>query len=116
MRYLSEFDEVLKYANDLSGTVSRSSDLMLIRQIDLQTTLNQAEVLFLQFRGIIDDFDQQSAQPREGAGEMRKRKASASEDRAPDASRAAARDRDRQHTLDDLRGLLTGFSLDRRSA
>lgn len=33
MRYLSEFDEVLKYANDLSGTVSRGVDTADIRLI-----------------------------------------------------------------------------------
>lgn len=45
IRYLTEFDEVLKYANDLSGT------------IDLDTTLAQAEVLFLSFRGLVEDVD-----------------------------------------------------------
>ncbi|UOH85127.1 hypothetical protein LQV05_001944 [Cryptococcus neoformans] len=45
IRYLGEFDEVLKYANDLSGT------------IDLDTTLAQAEVLFLSFRALVEDLD-----------------------------------------------------------
>ncbi|WWC92508.1 uncharacterized protein L201_007467 [Kwoniella dendrophila CBS 6074] len=49
IRYLTEFDEVLKYANDLSGT------------IDLDTTLAQAEVLFLSFRTLVQDLDKENA-------------------------------------------------------
>ncbi|OCF79010.1 rab GTPase activator [Kwoniella mangroviensis CBS 8886] len=49
IRYLTEFDEVLKYANDLSGT------------IDLDTTLAQAEVLFLSFRTLVEDLDKENA-------------------------------------------------------
>ncbi|OCF35927.1 rab GTPase activator [Kwoniella heveanensis BCC8398] len=50
IRYLTEFDEVLKYANDLSGT------------IDLDTTLAQAEVLFLSFRSLVEEIDKENAQ------------------------------------------------------
>ncbi|WVW80626.1 hypothetical protein I302_102612 [Kwoniella bestiolae CBS 10118] len=49
IRYLTEFDEVLKYANDLSGT------------IDLDTTLAQAEVLFLSFKTLVEDLDKETA-------------------------------------------------------
>ncbi|KAJ9098700.1 hypothetical protein QFC21_004348 [Naganishia friedmannii] len=45
IRYLVEFDEVLKYANDLSET------------IDLESTLAQAEVLFLSFRSLVEEVD-----------------------------------------------------------
>ena len=38
VKYLTEFDEILKYANDLSGS------------IDLESTISQAEVLFLTFQ------------------------------------------------------------------
>lgn len=49
IRYLGEFDEVLKYANDLTGT------------IDLDTTLAQAEVLFLSFRALVEDLDKENS-------------------------------------------------------
>ncbi|KAJ8078617.1 GTPase activating protein [Marasmius tenuissimus] len=50
LRYLIEFDEILKYCNDLSMT------------IELDTTLAQAEVLFLSFAQIIADFDRKQAE------------------------------------------------------
>ncbi|GMK56206.1 hypothetical protein CspeluHIS016_0300460 [Cutaneotrichosporon spelunceum] len=53
IRYLSEFDEVLKYANDLTGT------------IDLDTTLAQAEVLFLSFREIMAEIDKEGGTDNE---------------------------------------------------
>ncbi|WVR08757.1 hypothetical protein IAU60_005815 [Kwoniella sp. DSM 27419] len=55
IRYLTEFDEVLKYANDLSGT------------IDLDTTLAQAEVLFLSFRALVEDVDKEEASRSESS-------------------------------------------------
>ncbi|KZO95167.1 RabGAP/TBC [Calocera viscosa TUFC12733] len=45
LRYLVEFDEILKYCNDLSMT------------IDLDSTLAQAEVLFLSFHQRVADID-----------------------------------------------------------
>ncbi|OXM76295.1 rab GTPase activator, partial [Cryptococcus neoformans Bt63] len=54
IRYLGEFDEVLKYANDLSGT------------IDLDTTLAQAEVLFLSFRALVEDLDKDNNEMTSG--------------------------------------------------
>jgi hypothetical protein len=66
LRYLTEFDEVLKYANDLSGT------------IDLDTTLAQAEVLFLSFRDLIADVDHDTAADAAGAQGLRRRRGSAS--------------------------------------
>ncbi|KAK4685912.1 hypothetical protein P7C73_g4226, partial [Tremellales sp. Uapishka_1] len=67
IRYLTEFDEVLKYANDLSGTVSVFFMRPLISllthphwQIDLDTTLAQAEVLFLSFKGLVEDLDREN--------------------------------------------------------
>jgi hypothetical protein len=64
LRYLTEFDEVLKYANDLSGT------------IDLDTTLAQAEVLFLSFRGLIEDVDHDTAADAAGDQGLRRRRGS----------------------------------------
>lgn len=54
LRYLVEFDEVLKYCNELSMT------------IELDTTLAQAEVLFLSFAQLVADIDRRRAE--EGAG------------------------------------------------
>ncbi|EIW66260.1 hypothetical protein TREMEDRAFT_70187 [Tremella mesenterica DSM 1558] len=65
IRYLTEFDEVLKYANDLSGT------------IDLDTTLAQAEVLFLAFRGLVEDTDHDNALDELGESTLRRRRLSA---------------------------------------
>ncbi|KAH9035387.1 RabGAP/TBC [Lactarius pseudohatsudake] len=45
LRYLVEFDEILKYCNELSMT------------IELDTTLAQAEVLFLSFQQLVADMD-----------------------------------------------------------
>ncbi|QRW27163.1 GTPase-activating protein GYP7 [Rhizoctonia solani] len=50
MRYLVEFDEILKYCNDLSMT------------IELDSTLAQAEVLFLSFQQIVSDIDRRQAE------------------------------------------------------
>lgn len=107
IRYLAEFDEVLKYANDLSGTVSRSACAEVVSswQIDLDTTLAQAEVLFLQFRGMIQDVDAENEKnkPAEGS-ELRKRKGSVG---ATTATLEA-----KKEVSDDLRDLLKGFEMD----
>ncbi|KAF8321557.1 RabGAP/TBC [Clavulina sp. PMI_390] len=50
LRYLVEFDEVLKYCNELSMT------------IELDSTLAQAEVLFLSFTQIVADIDRRKAE------------------------------------------------------
>ncbi|KAG8691838.1 GTPase activating protein [Ceratobasidium sp. 423] len=50
LRYLVEFDEILKYCNDLSMT------------IELDSTLAQAEVLFLSFQQIVADIDRRQAE------------------------------------------------------
>ncbi|KII88599.1 hypothetical protein PLICRDRAFT_41787 [Plicaturopsis crispa FD-325 SS-3] len=50
LRYLVEFDEILKYCNELSMT------------IELDTTLAQAEVLFLSFAQLVADIDRRSAE------------------------------------------------------
>ncbi|KAG9010927.1 GTPase activating protein [Tulasnella sp. JGI-2019a] len=65
LRYLVEFDEVLKYCNELSMT------------IDLDSTLAQAEVLFLSFAQIVADIDRRQAEqatPGGGSFEIRRRK------------------------------------------
>jgi len=59
--HLREFDEVLKYINDLSMT------------IDLDSTLIRAEVLFYRFQGTVELIDRKNAErikegkPPEGA-------------------------------------------------
>ncbi|KAI0273404.1 RabGAP/TBC [Gloeopeniophorella convolvens] len=50
LRYLVEFDEILKYCNELSMT------------IELDTTLAQAEVLFLSFQQLVADMDRRRAE------------------------------------------------------
>ncbi|KAF9532912.1 rab-GTPase-TBC domain-containing protein [Crepidotus variabilis] len=50
LRYLVEFDEILKYCNELSMT------------IELDTTLAQAEVLYLSFAQIVADIDRRKAE------------------------------------------------------
>ncbi|KAF9457177.1 rab-GTPase-TBC domain-containing protein [Collybia nuda] len=70
LRYLVEFDEILKYCNELSMT------------IELDTTLAQAEVLFLSFAQLVADIDRRRAEdlPTPSTSEMRHR-ASLSSDR-----------------------------------
>ena len=48
--HLEEFDEVLKYINDLSMT------------IDLDSTLVRAEVLFFRFQGTVELVDRKNAE------------------------------------------------------
>jgi len=50
LRYLVEFDEILKYCNELTMT------------IELDTTLAQAEVLFLSFSQFVADIDRRRAE------------------------------------------------------
>jgi hypothetical protein len=50
LRYLVEFDEVLKYCNELSMS------------IELDSTLSQAEVLFLSFCQVVGDMDRRRAE------------------------------------------------------
>lgn len=50
LRYLVEFDEILKYCNELSMT------------IELDSTLAQAEVLFLSFAQLMADIDRKAAE------------------------------------------------------
>ena len=50
LEHLREFDEVLKYINDLSMT------------IDLDSTLIRAEVLFYRFQGTVELIDRKNAE------------------------------------------------------
>jgi hypothetical protein len=50
LRSFPQFDEVLKYANDLSGC------------IDLSSTLAQAEVLYKSFHALVEDVDRRQAE------------------------------------------------------
>lgn len=61
LRYLVEFDEILKYCNDLSMT------------IELDTTLAQAEVLFLSFAQTVADIDRRQAEARSSHDGLRNR-------------------------------------------
>lgn len=61
LRYLVGFDEVLKYCNQLSMT------------IELDSTLAQAEVLFLSFKQIVQDIDARQAELLDPSG-LRHRK------------------------------------------
>ncbi|TFY72367.1 hypothetical protein EVG20_g605 [Dentipellis fragilis] len=57
VRYLVEFDEILKYCNELSMT------------IELDTTLAQAEVLFLSFAQLVADMDRRRAEEGRSSSE-----------------------------------------------
>ncbi|KAG8754030.1 GTPase activating protein [Serendipita sp. 396] len=61
LRYLVEFDEVLKYCNQLSMT------------IELDSTLAQAEVLFLSFRQMVQDVDRRQAELLDPSGLRQRR-------------------------------------------
>ncbi|KAF7970005.1 hypothetical protein HWV62_25366 [Athelia sp. TMB] len=64
LRYLVEFDEILKYCNELSMT------------IELDSTLAQAEVLFLSFSQLVADIDRRQAEndvPTSSAKTLRQR-------------------------------------------
>lgn len=50
IRYLQEFDEVLKYINELAGTM------------DPYPIINQAEVLYLGFRNLVEATDRRKAE------------------------------------------------------
>lgn len=69
LRYLVEFDEILKYCNELSMT------------IELDSTLAQAEVLFLSFAQLVADIDRRRAEEATDSTSsvLRRRGTSASE-------------------------------------
>ncbi|KAI0647102.1 RabGAP/TBC [Trametes meyenii] len=62
LRYLVEFDEVLKYCNELSMS------------IELDSTLAQAEVLFLSFSQLVADADRKEAEHASSAKGLRQRR------------------------------------------
>jgi len=73
LRYLVEFDEILKYCNELSMT------------IELDTTLAQAEVLFLSFQQLVADMDRRRTEQNASAADgLRHRKGGAT--LAPDVA------------------------------
>ncbi|KAF9792136.1 GTPase-activating protein gyp7 [Thelephora terrestris] len=80
LRYLIEFDEILKYCNELSMT------------IELDTTLAQAEVLFLSFSQLVADIDRRRAEGEPiqlPTGGLRNRK-EGQEGRDPDSTRGSS--------------------------
>ncbi|CDO69529.1 hypothetical protein BN946_scf184785.g34 [Trametes cinnabarina] len=62
LRYLVEFDEILKYCNELSMS------------IELDSTLAQAEVLFLSFAQLVADIDRREAESASSAKTLRQRR------------------------------------------
>ncbi|EIW51710.1 RabGAP/TBC [Trametes versicolor FP-101664 SS1] len=62
LRYLVEFDEILKYCNELSMS------------IELDSTLAQAEVLFLSFSQLVADIDRKAAETSSSAKNIRRRR------------------------------------------
>ena len=58
MEHLREFDEVLKYINDLSMT------------IDLDSTIVRAEVLFYRFQGTVELVDRKNAERKKEGKEV----------------------------------------------
>jgi len=88
LRYLVEFDEVLKYCNELSMT------------IELDSTLAQAEVLFLSFAQLVADIDRRKAEAPAADSNLRNRGGSSSRAEAHKTALARA------ELSDDLRGLL----------
>ncbi|KAF9005594.1 RabGAP/TBC [Cyathus striatus] len=87
LRYLVEFDEILKYCNELSMT------------IELDTTLSQAEVLFLSFSQLVEDIDRRRNE-KEAASSAHglRRRATGKQPALPNANLV--------HISDDLRELL----------
>ncbi|KAI0093868.1 GTPase-activating protein gyp7 [Irpex rosettiformis] len=79
MRYLVEFDEILKYCNELSMT------------IDLDTTLAQAEVLFLSFMQLMADMDRRRAEELSSAGDLRRRNVAKDQGKSNAGSQAEAK-------------------------
>ncbi|ORX40833.1 rab-GTPase-TBC domain-containing protein [Kockovaella imperatae] len=111
LRYLTEFDEVLKYANNLSGT------------IELDSTLAQAEVLFLSFKNLVEELDKGIAEAEGEAGDsgssvdLRKRANASSvagvqEQSDEDKERLANIERDKQILTPQLRDLLDSWKED----
>ncbi|KAI6144829.1 rab-GTPase-TBC domain-containing protein [Pisolithus thermaeus] len=77
LRYLPEFDEILKYCNELSMT------------IELDSTLAQAEVLFLSYAQLVADIDRRRAEDESqfsSSSNVRRRRSS-----TPNSSGAAPR-------------------------
>ncbi|KAF9030770.1 rab-GTPase-TBC domain-containing protein [Panaeolus papilionaceus] len=89
LRYLVEFDEILKYCNELSMT------------IELDSTLAQAEVLWLSFAQLVADIDRRAAEQQSTSGNnLRRRSAGGSQLKAAAASVATTQ------ISSELRGLL----------
>ncbi|KAF9567503.1 RabGAP/TBC [Agrocybe pediades] len=90
LRYLVEFDEILKYCNELSMT------------IELDSTLSQAEVLYLSFSQIVADIDRRKAEQESispSSNNLRNRSSTAS-------ARLAASNLSALQLSEDLRDLL----------
>ncbi|KZT67787.1 RabGAP/TBC [Daedalea quercina L-15889] len=93
LRYLVEFDEILKYCNELSMT------------IELDSTLAQAEVLFLSYAQLVADMDRRAAEDKaRSSSAVRRRNAAhhGTRDEKPEVKPAPKL----PVLSDDLRGLL----------
>ena len=93
LRYLVEFDEILKYCNELSMT------------IELDSTLAQAEVLFLSFAQLVADLDRRKADAPGSSNQLRNRGTSR-EGSSSSAETADATVLSRLDLSEDLRDLL----------
>lgn len=94
-----QFDEILKYCNELSGT------------IELDSTLAQAEVLFLSFAQLVADIDRRTEEHKHKRVQLRRRKSTAKDGTVVNApatpSEVAALDKMQLPTIsENLRELL----------
>ncbi|GAA5915965.1 GTPase-activating protein GYP7 [Sporobolomyces salmoneus] len=97
IRYLREFDEILKYTVELSGT------------LDLQTLLSDAEVLYLTFKQIVANATPNVAESAVEGGGIRRRRISGQFPPTEEDKEEAKRDKVRERTtkeVDELRELL----------
>ncbi|KAF8212330.1 rab-GTPase-TBC domain-containing protein [Mycena galopus ATCC 62051] len=74
LRYLVEFDEILKYCNELSMT------------IELDSTLAQAEVLFLSFAQLVADIDRRRAEENKPSTDGLRRRGSQKDKATPETT------------------------------
>lgn len=95
MRYLVEFDEILKYCNELSMT------------IELDSTLAQAEVLFLSFAQLVADMDRRQAEENPTSVGTARRRIKTNSTGGPEAGNNERRVATKRVSLsDDMRSLL----------
>ncbi|GAA5830780.1 hypothetical protein JCM3766R1_003424 [Sporobolomyces carnicolor] len=87
IRYLREFDEILKYTVELSGT------------LDLQTLLSDAEVLYLTFKQIVANATPEPGPNELADGGLRRRRRSGQFPPTEEDKEEAKRDKVRERTI-----------------